>query len=105
MNIVLKRLMNIMMWGINKLTSPCDIITKEISESLDHKISQRTRIKIRLHVMFCKLCRRYQKQLTTMHTLFEQHLQKEEENILPKGPTLNSEARERIKQNLREQTD
>ncbi len=105
MNIVLKYLMNIMMRGINKLTAPCDIITQEISESLDHKISLRTRLNIRVHIMFCKLCRRYQQQLATMHTLFEQHLKQEEENILPKGPTLNSEARERIKQNLRKQTD
>jgi hypothetical protein len=41
----------------------------------------------------------------TMHTLFEQYLQKEEENRLPKRPTLSPEARERMKQNLRKQTD
>jgi hypothetical protein len=90
---------------INKLTSPCDVITKDISESMDHRISLRNRLKIRLHVMFCKFCRRYQSQLMTMHTLFEQYLQKEEENRLPKRPTLSPEARERMKQNLRKQTD
>ncbi len=105
MNIVLKHLMNFIMRGMNKLTSTCDVITQKISESMDHKISLRNRLKIRLHVMFCKLCRRYQRQLMTMHTLFELHLQQEEESILPKGPTLTSEARERIKQNLRKQTD
>jgi len=105
MNIVSKHLKNFIMKGINKLTSPCDIITEKISESIDHKISLRNRLKIRLHLMFCKLCRRYQQQLMTMHTLFEQHLQKEEENLLPKGPTLTSEARERIKQNLRKSTE
>ena len=93
------------MKGINKLTSPCNVITREVSESLDHKISLRNRLKIRLHLLFCKFCRRYQQQLMTMHTLFEQHLQKEKENILPKGHTLTSEARERIKQNLRKSTE
>ena len=93
------------MRGINKLTSPCDVITQEISESMDHRISLKTRLKIRLHIMFCKFCRRYQSQLTTMHSLFEQRLQEEEENRLPKGPALTSEARERIKQNLRKSTE
>jgi predicted anti-sigma-YlaC factor YlaD len=93
------------MRGINKLTSHCNVITREISESLDHKISLRNRLKIRLHVMFCKLCRRYQQQLMTMHTLFEHRLQAEKENNIPNGPALTSEARERMKRNLRKKTD
>ncbi len=105
MNIVLKHLMDFMMRVMNKITPTCDVITQKISEAMDHKISLRNRLKIRLHVMFCKFCRRYQRQLKTMNTLFELRLQKEEENVLPKGPTLTSEARERIKQNLRKQTD
>lgn len=105
MNIVLKHLMDFMMRVMNRITPNCDVITQKISESMDHKISLRNRLKIRLHVIFCKFCRRYQRQLKTMNTLFELRLQKEEENILPKGPTLTSEARERIKQNLRKQTD
>ncbi len=105
MNIVLKHLMNFMMWVMNKLTPTCDVITQKISESMDHKISLKNRLKIRLHVMFCKLCRRYQRQLMTMHTLLALRLQGEKENILPKGPTLTSRARIRIKQNLRKQTD
>lgn len=105
MNIVLKHLMKFMISIMNKLTPTCGIITQKISESLDHNISLRSRLTIRLHLMFCKLCRRYEQQLMTMHTLFEQYLQKEEENILPKGSTLTSEARDRIKQNLRKQTD
>jgi hypothetical protein len=73
----MKHIMSFSMRLINKLTSPCDVITKDISESMDHRISLRNRLKIRLHVMFCKFCRRYQSQLMTMHTLFEQYLQKE----------------------------
>ncbi len=105
MNIVLKHLMDFMMRVMNKITPTCDVITQKISEAMDHNISLRNRLKIRLHVMFCKFCRRYQRQLKTMNTLFELRLHREEENILPKGPTLSSEARERIKQNLRNQTD
>lgn len=105
MNIVLKHLMDFMMRVMNKITPTCDVITQKISESMDHKISLRNRLKIRLHLLFCKFCRRYQRQLKTMNTLFELRLQQEEENILPKGPTLTSEARERIKQNLRKSTE
>ena len=105
MNIVLKHLMDFMMRVMNKITPTCDVITQKISESMDHKISLRNRLKIRLHLLFCKFCRRYQRQLMTMNTLFELRLQQEEENILPKGPTLTSEARERIKQNLRKSTE
>ena len=105
MNIVLKHLMDFMMRVMNSITPTCDVITQKISESMDHKISLRNRLKIRLHLLFCKFCRRYQRQLMTMNTLFELRLQQEEENILPKGPTLTSEARERIKQNLRKSTE
>ena len=105
MNIVSKRLMDFMMRIMNKLTPTCDVITQKISESMDHKISLKIRLKIRLHLMFCKLCRRYQRQLTTMHTLFELRLQGEAENNLPSSPTLTTEARERIKQNLQKQAD
>ncbi len=105
MNIVLNHLMNFVMRGMNKLTPTCDVITQKISESMDNKISLRNRLKIRLHLMFCNLCRRYQRQLMTMNTLFKLRLHREDEDILPKGPTLTSEARERIKQNLRKQTD
>ena len=80
------------LWGD---AAPCDVTTQEISELMDHRISLKSRLKIRLHVMFCKLCRGYQSQLRTMHTLFEEHLQKEEENRLPKGSTLSPEARGR----------
>ena len=97
--------MNFIIRIINKITPTCDVITQKISESLDHKISLRNRLKIRLHILFCKWCRRYQRQLFAMQTLFEIHLKKEEENTLPKAPTLTSEARERIKQNLRNKTN
>jgi hypothetical protein len=93
--------MNFMMRVMNKITPTCDVITQKISESMDHKISLKNRLKIRLHVLFCILCRRYQRQLLMMHTLFEERLQREEENNLPQGATLTPEARERIKQNLR----
>ena len=105
MNIVREDLMNFMMRVMNKITPTCDVITQKISESLDHKISLRNRLKIRLHILFCKWCRRYQRQLLSIHSLFEIRLQGEEEGTLPKGSTLTPEARERIKQNLRKKTN
>jgi len=83
----------------------CEIITKKISESIDHKLTLKERITIRIHITFCKFCRRYYRQLTMMHHYFEERLKKETQNGPLAGSGLSSEAKYRIKKNLRENTE
>ena len=96
-----KKMMNFMLRILNKFTATCDVITEKISESLDHRLSISDRLKIRIHIMFCKFCRRYHHQLLMMHRFFEDRLQREEQNSLPTGSELSSEAKNKMKQKLK----
>jgi len=46
-----------------QITPTCQEITGKISESIDHPVSCPDKIRIRLHLMTCSLCRRYRNQL------------------------------------------
>lgn len=94
-------IMNYMIRILNKFTSNCEIVTEKISESLDHRISVKDRLKIKVHITFCRFCRRYQRQLLMMHEFFEDHLKREEQITWQMGSGLSSEARNRIKKNLK----
>ena len=87
---------------INNLTPSCEIISKKISESMDHRISLFERMQIKLHLFGCKLCQRYRKQLLATNTIFENHVIKD---IPDQQTKLSDEARLRMKQKLSEQRD
>jgi len=98
------KIMTNMMLILNKLTASCEIITEKISESIDHKLTLKERITIRIHITFCKFCRRYYRQLTMMHHYFEERLKKESQSSPPAGSSLSLEAKGRIKKNLKKNT-
>jgi len=79
-------------------TPSCQIIAAKVSESLDHRISLYDRLMIRIHVMGCKLCARYRKQLLSMHKAVEEISQKYAENG---EAQLSDDTRQRIKEKLR----
>jgi len=95
-NIIIKLLMPVM----SRMTPACEIISQKISESMDHKISLSDRMRIRIHLLGCKLCRRYEKQLITMQKMMEKRAN--EINELPDGPKLSSDAKQRMKQNIKQ---
>ncbi len=49
----------------------CKDVSSLISRSLDKKLPISTRLGIKFHLMMCKLCRRYEKQLLTLHEAFK----------------------------------
>jgi hypothetical protein len=70
-----------------------------ISKSMDERIPLRHRLAIRVHVMMCRFCSRYKRQLQMLRTFMQHyatHLQEQSTATLP------PEARARIKQALRE---
>ena len=73
----------------------CKEVTRMISESLDRELPFYQRIGIRMHLLMCKLCSRYRRQLLLMReTIRLQTASSEDiesEIVLPPG------ARERIK--------
>ena len=48
-------------------TPTCVEMARLASESLDHPLSWKTRLKMRLHWLICVWCRRYFKQIHLMH--------------------------------------
>ncbi len=71
----------------------CREVTQLASESLDRKLSLKERIGLRFHLMMCKLCTRYVRQLKFMHQACSGM-----DEIRGKGPgdRLSEDARDRI---------
>src|SRR5213083_2703975 len=70
------------------------------SEALDRPLGLGKRIGLRIHLVLCKWCRRYGRQIGFLRSAAHRH--EEHEQILP-PQTLLPEARERIKRRLREE--
>jgi len=69
----------------------CKQVSMQISRSLDTPLPLSRQMGIRVHLMMCKFCRRYNRHLRLIHAL----LNREREKMLAKEQ-LSSEARERI---------
>jgi len=81
----------------------CREVTQMISESLDRNLPFHQRIGIRMHLLMCKLCSRYRRQLLLLRETIRLEVAKSEDiesaTALPPG------ARERIKRSIRDVLD
>ena len=93
-----KWLMMLIMW----LTPSCEVITKKVSESLDHKLSPYDRLMIRLHTMECHLCARYRTQLLALHEAVQRLSDRFDELDDARLP---EESKARIRKTLRRHSD
>jgi hypothetical protein len=86
---------------ILQLLSPtCKEASRLQSQVLDRKLPVMQRIGLRIHLALCKWCRRYGKQIEFLHEAAHEHPDQLSE---PLRQTLSQDARERIKQRLREE--
>ena len=83
--------------GIADLSPSCKQAVRLQSAALDGQLSFRQRLGLRIHLVLCKWCRRYGKQIRFLQSATREHAG--EELVLPQR-TLSPEARERIKQRL-----
>ncbi|HEY6169972.1 MAG TPA: hypothetical protein VI454_18175 [Verrucomicrobiae bacterium] len=83
--------------GMGDLSPSCKAATRLQSEALDRKLPLRQRFGLRLHLMLCKWCRRYGKQIAFLREAAHEH---PDELAEPVPQKLSNEARERIKQRL-----
>jgi len=81
----------------------CKQITGKISESMDRKLPLLERMGIRFHLMMCKLCTRYQKQLLFIRETLRYGSDSGEGSATSSG--LSDEGRKRIKKNLLNETE
>lgn len=88
---------------MGRLMYNCREVTQMVSESLDRELSFYQRIGIRMHLLMCKLCSRYQKQLLFLREIIGLQAASSEDPEstieLPPG------ARERIKHSIRDVLD
>ena len=84
--------------GLADLSPGCKTAARLQSEALDRKLSLRQRFGLRVHLLLCKWCRRYGKQITFLRNAAHEH---PDEMAEPVPQKLSDEARERIKQRLR----
>ncbi len=73
----------------------CKKVTRMVSESLDRKLPLHQRMGIRIHLLMCKFCSRYRKQLLILREAMR--LQEKYVEDTKPSPTLRPEARERIR--------
>src|SRR5207342_502274 len=83
-----------------ELSPNCREATRLQSEALDRPLRLGQRIGLRIHLVLCKWCRCYGKQIGFLRAAA--HQLEEHEQCLP-PQSLRPEARERIKQRLREE--
>ena len=86
-----------LMQRAGELSPSCREATRLQSEALDHSLPLGKRIGLRIHLILCRWCRRYGKQIGFLRSAAHQH--PEHEECLP-TQTLRPEARERIKRSL-----
>ena len=94
----LKKIAKAFISGVAGLSLNCKVAVRLQSEAIDHELSLGQRLGLRIHLLLCKWCRRYGKQITFVRDAAHAHPDKLAETV---PQQLSGEARERIRQKLR----
>jgi hypothetical protein len=97
---LLKRALAAFRSGLRTLSPTCRDASRLQSEALDQSLPLGKRLGLRLHLLLCRWCRRYGKQLHFLRHTVHEH--PHELNTAPRS--LSTEARERLKQSLRDES-
>jgi hypothetical protein len=79
----------------------CKDVTRLVSESMDRSLPLGKRIGVRLHLLVCKFCARYERQLLLIRDTVRHLAATVETPGESFGETLSVEARERIGESIR----
>jgi len=79
----------------------CKDVTKLVSESMDHTLPLGKRIGVRLHLLICKFCARYERQLLLIRETARRLAAAVEAPGEPSGETLSEEVKERIRKSMK----
>lgn len=78
----------------------CRDVTQLLSQSMDYPLPLGKRIGMWLHLLMCKFCARYERQLLLIRETVRRLVATEEKPGGPPGETLSEEAKERIRKSL-----
>jgi hypothetical protein len=77
----------------------CDKVSHKVSEALDHPLPWQQRLMVRVHLMMCRYCSRFQRQLLLIRELARRVDPTEDE--LADQPGLSPDSRDRILRSIR----
>lgn len=80
----------------------CKDVTQMVSRSMDASLPLVLRARMRLHILFCKGCSRYERQLLLLRDLFRRPEAAHALSEARGGGALSEAARERIRRSLRD---
>jgi len=75
----------------------CKDVTRLLSESMDHSLPLGKRVGVRLHLLICRFCSRYERQLLLIREIIRRLAVPEDPSGPSTGELLSEEARERIR--------
>ena len=78
----------------------CKDVTKLVSESMDRSLPLGKRVGVRLHLLICRFCERYRRQILLLRETARHLAHAGEMPGEPFSETLSPEARERIRRSL-----
>ena len=78
----------------------CRDVTQLISESMDTSLPIGKRIGVRIHLLMCRFCARYERQLLLIRETLRRLVVTEDQPEEQAGEILSVEARERIRTSL-----
>ena len=78
----------------------CKDVTRLISESMDHSLPFGKRAGVRFHLLICRFCARYERQLLLIRETVRRIASMEDAYGSHIGERLSAEARERIRKSL-----
>ena len=96
----LTKMIKLLIREAGDLSPSCKEASRLQSQALDYPLRLRKSIGLRIHLLLCKWCRRYGKQIGFLRSVAHQH--EEHEPCLP-PQSLRPAARERIKRRLLEE--
>ena len=82
------------------LNIPCEEVVRLVSESLDHDLSRGERFALKPHLIYCKACRRYRRQIAAMREAVREYVDRIEPSDSLSPVTLSAEARQRMQRAL-----
>jgi hypothetical protein len=97
MNWLANVLKTLVRW-VCELSPSCKEAARLQSVALDRTLTPVERFGLRFHLLFCKWCHAYGKQIRFLHSAAKEHAS--DDNQPSPQPVLSSEARERIKRSL-----
>ncbi len=77
----------------------CKKVSRRVSESMDHNLPLYERMLIWMHLLMCKYCTRFRRQIMMLRELCRSH--RLDETFLDPAVDLSPDARERIRQALK----